>query len=152
MWSRLKEKLSEIQAQRDSVNEDDIREAREKCDDEGAKGFRSDVELLVDMAEDIMHGRFKVSPEVIAAIAAAILYFVWALDLVPDFIPVLGYIDDGLVIAATIKACMTDIQRYKKWRKDKEWTQDNPLGRLMKKAKTYLQARRSLPRKDYIIY
>jgi len=142
MLKKLKKKLEEILSKkRDTLDDDEIDDAKEKLDDEGTQGFRKNAELLVDMVDDVMHKRFKASPETMMAIVAAIIYFIWVLDLVPDFIPVAGYVDDGIVIATTIKSCMDDVRRYKKWRtKQDGWLKDNPISRMAELIKEKLRA------------
>ncbi|NLD87373.1 MAG: DUF1232 domain-containing protein [Clostridiales bacterium] len=54
----------------------------------------------------------------IIAITSALLYFVSPLDVVPDSIPVLGYIDDAAVIAVCWKLVESDVKEYVKWRED----------------------------------
>ena len=53
----------------------------------------------------------------ILAIISALIYFVSPIDIVPDFIPGVGYVDDALVIAACLKLVESDVQEYIKWRK-----------------------------------
>ncbi|MBS82956.1 MAG: hypothetical protein CMD65_02345 [Gammaproteobacteria bacterium] len=44
----------------------------------------------------------------------ALLYFICPLDLIPDFIPFFGFLDDAGVISAAIKIYVNDIEIYKK--------------------------------------
>lgn len=53
----------------------------------------------------------------ILAIISALIYFVSPLDLIPDFIPGLGHVDDALVISVCLKLVESDVQEYIKWRK-----------------------------------
>lgn len=39
-------------------------------------------------------------------VVGCILYVLWPIDLIPDFIPVLGWIDDLVAIATGIIACV----------------------------------------------
>lgn len=54
----------------------------------------------------------------IIAILSALIYFVSPLDLLPDSIPFLGYIDDAAVIALCWKMVESDVKEYVKWRED----------------------------------
>jgi uncharacterized membrane protein YkvA (DUF1232 family) len=53
----------------------------------------------------------------------ALLYFITPIDLVPDAIPMAGFLDDAGVIAAAIRLYSDDIVTYKK--KAKQWLKDN---------------------------
>lgn len=54
----------------------------------------------------------------ILAILSALIYFVSPIDVVPDFIPGLGYIDDAAVIGLCLKWVESDVQNYILWRED----------------------------------
>jgi uncharacterized membrane protein YkvA (DUF1232 family) len=45
-------------------------------------------------------------------VIAGLLYFISPIDLLPDYIPVLGYIDDAFVISLVMNAVATEIERY----------------------------------------
>lgn len=52
-----------------------------------------------------------------AQMISALIYFVSPVDIIPDFLPVVGYLDDAAVVAACIKLVKSDIDDYKQWRK-----------------------------------
>ena len=78
------------------------------------------VDQILEFLEYISassRGKYKASTEVIVTIVAAILYLLWVMDLIPDFIPVVGYLDDIAVISTAASMCARDLERFSKWRK-----------------------------------
>lgn len=69
-------------------------------------------ELLVDWKQ----GKYKAPWRTIAAIVAAILYVLLPVDLIPDFIPVVGFIDDAFIVTLCFRAIASDLRRYCKHR------------------------------------
>ncbi len=53
---------------------------------------------------------------IIAAIGA-IIYFVSPIDIIPDFIPVVGLLDDVAIVGLALNASKADIDKYMEWRK-----------------------------------
>ena len=51
----------------------------------------------------------------IVLVVVAIIYFVSLVDLIPDFIPGVGFIDDAAVIAFVIAQIRSDIDKYIHW-------------------------------------
>ncbi len=51
------------------------------------------------------------------AIIGALLYFLSPIDIIPDGIPGVGYIDDGVIVAGAIKLVHDDIVEYEAWQK-----------------------------------
>jgi len=47
-----------------------------------------------------------------------ILYFLIPFDLIPDFLPVMGYIDDASLLAWFIKNSVEEIKKFSKWESD----------------------------------
>ncbi|MBO5777692.1 MAG: DUF1232 domain-containing protein [Clostridia bacterium] len=58
----------------------------------------------------------KVPTATIVAVTSALLYFLLPSDLVPDFIPLVGYLDDASVISACLTMVGHDIKQFTKWR------------------------------------
>ena len=55
----------------------------------------------------------------IIAIISALVYFVSPIDIIPDGIPVFGYIDDAAVVAACWTLVESDVKEYITWRENK---------------------------------
>jgi uncharacterized membrane protein YkvA (DUF1232 family) len=70
------------------------------------------AKLLYEMLRDAMAGKFKMPWVTVAAITAALLYFISPLDIIPDFIPGIGLVDDALVISLAISVARMDLRRY----------------------------------------
>ena len=54
----------------------------------------------------------------IIAIISALIYFVSPIDILPDALPIVGLIDDAIVIAVCLKLVESDIDEYAGWRED----------------------------------
>ena len=55
----------------------------------------------------------------ITAVISALLYWLSPVDLIPDFIPGFGYVDDAAVVAFCLKLVGDDLEEYRKWRDNK---------------------------------
>lgn len=81
------------------------------------KEYFENVKAMLQLVKAYWRGEYRQIPWfTIAAIAAALLYVINPLDLVPDFIPVVGLVDDALVIAACIVLVKEDLARFEAWR------------------------------------
>lgn len=71
------------------------------------------LRLLFEMIRDYVSGTYARTPWfTIATATASVLYFLTPLDLVPDFIPLIGYIDDAMVIAFALKGMRGELRKY----------------------------------------
>jgi len=77
----------------------------------GAKWY-DDFVLLYDM---VTSKEFKISKTAHIAIAGALAYVVLPIDVIPDFIPGVGFIDDIFVIGIVMKSISDEIERYKSY-------------------------------------
>ena len=99
---------------------DKSEEIRRQFESEGPLGkFVDDCKLLLAAVKDYWHGKYRRIPYwTIAAIVAALLYVLNPLDLIPDFIPGLGQVDDAAVVAACLLLVRQDLHKYKRWKID----------------------------------
>lgn len=68
------------------------------------------IRLLFRMLRD---SSFHLSWASRGIILGALLYFLLPTDAAPDFIPIVGYLDDTLVVGMVIKRLASEIERYK---------------------------------------
>ena len=96
------------------------KEIEDKFSGNGPLGkFWSDLKLLFELVNDYRKGRYREIPwSSIAAIIGALLYVFNPFDIIPDFIPVFGLMDDAAVVALCLKIIDGDLQAYKKWKFD----------------------------------
>ncbi len=73
--------------------------------------------IMFAMLKDIKNGRYHEVPWfTIASMTLALLYVLNPLDIIPDFIPGVGYIDDLAVLSIAMGWVETDLHKYLDWR------------------------------------
>lgn len=71
---------------------------------------------LVRLLRAYVRGEYKDIPwRSMVLIVVAIIYFVDPFDLIPDVIPVAGYVDDATVIGFVIGQIKADLDRFREW-------------------------------------
>lgn len=71
------------------------------------------IRLMVMMCSDHRSGRYPHLPlATVWALFFALAYVTLPVDLVPDVIPGLGWLDDAFVVALVWRACRRDLRRY----------------------------------------
>lgn len=79
----------------------------------------ANVPEMISMVRSYITKEYEASPKVIAAVVSALVYFVKRKDLIPDFIPILGRVDDIAIIAVATKLCAPEIKEYMEWKTSK---------------------------------
>ena len=97
-------------------NEKDVQKFIEKHKD---LELIKNAKLLFSMASDSIKGEYKIDKMTFATIAGALAYAVIPTDVIPDFIPGIGFVDDGFVIGWTINSIKDEIENYKRFINDK---------------------------------
>ncbi|MBR2224541.1 MAG: DUF1232 domain-containing protein [Kiritimatiellae bacterium] len=94
--------------------------------------YWKDVCEVFSLLKDWMAGRYPVIPwTVIATLVGALLYVLSPLDLIPDFIPVVGFTDDAGVFAVALSFAGSDLEKYREWKRqraetiDAEWDEED---------------------------
>ncbi len=80
-------------------------------------GLRDFAINLVRLFEMLVEPGFVVPWRTTAAIVFALAYFISSVDLIPDAIPVLGFVDDALVVAEVMVMVAADLARFEETRK-----------------------------------
>jgi uncharacterized membrane protein YkvA (DUF1232 family) len=118
-----KKKLKkEIKQRAGQVSESDVEEIVNK-EDEISKKLKkvpgiftkiiNQIILLLDMIKSYWSGEYREIPWFsIAMSAAALLYFINPIDIIPDIIPLIGFVDDAFVVGFVIKSIQGDLKKY----------------------------------------
>jgi uncharacterized membrane protein YkvA (DUF1232 family) len=71
---------------------------------------------MIRLIRDYHRAEYRdISEQNLRIIVAAILYFVSPFDVIPDWVPVLGHIDDAFVIALALKSVRLDLDTFMAW-------------------------------------
>ena len=77
-----------------------------------------DLNVMVRLIGHLCSGTYTRFPvRSLVLLVAGLLYFVWPLDLVPDAIPVLGWLDDVTLLAFIIRSIKFDLDVFQQWEK-----------------------------------
>lgn len=83
------------------------------------KAFVGRVKVIARMVKSYVSGRYRVMPwKSMVLLVAGLIYFITPLDLIPDFIPALGLVDDVSIIAFIYRSLRQDIDDYLEWEKN----------------------------------
>ncbi len=75
-----------------------------------------DLIVLVRLVKAWVTGKYSKTPlHTIILVVATMLYFINPFDIIPDFIPVIGYVDDATMIATGIQSIRGDLKDFTKW-------------------------------------
>jgi len=126
-----KKKISKEEAARvleqgaKKVGDDDLEKVIAKADQiedkfkaNGPLGrFIKDAMIMISLVKDYFNGSYREIPWwTIAAVVTALLYALNPVDLIPDFIPVVGLLDDAAVVGVCLLAIEQDLEKYKEWK------------------------------------
>ena len=75
-----------------------------------------DVELLIRLARAWASGKYKdIGIGSLLIVIGAIAYLLDPLDVIPDFIPIIGFTDDATVIALAISRVRKELDKFEEW-------------------------------------
>ena len=100
-----------------------IRNAQHKLDRYRSElsGLRTDLPVLLRLTRAWSSGDYRKVPwKALVLVVGAILYFFSPLDAVPDFIPVIGFVDDAAVVGYVVRALRDELQAFAAWEAELE--------------------------------
>ena len=127
MFGKKKNKIDEdfVKTEVTKIDEDDVTiamDSKEEVDDKinnsGLLQKYSELaKVMYGMLKDYRKGVYtKVPWFTIATIAFSFLYILNPLDIIPDFVPGLGYIDDLGVLTFGLRFIESDLHNYLDWK------------------------------------
>ena len=80
-------------------------------------GLFDNIRTAYEMVSDSVTGKYKgVSKGTRALLAGGLAYLALPIDLVPDFIPVAGWLDDAAVLGWIFTRCADEFKKYKEFK------------------------------------
>lgn len=81
--------------------------------------YISDIACMVSLVRSYIKKEYTDIPiGTIISIVSTLIYIVSPIDLIPDPIPGVGYIDDIILFGWIFKSIHSDVEEYRKWRTD----------------------------------
>ena len=113
--SKYADKVSSVDV-RDTVKKESVFKKLFSCVDKLAE-YKDEVALVLSMLKDYASGKYtKVPWRTIAVLVGSLSYVLAPIDLIPDFIPVVGWSDDCLALAGALAFAKMDLDEYKAWK------------------------------------
>lgn len=112
-------KAQEIAASQDKLKhllQQVTHKVQQLIDSPAVVAIRRQLDIFIRMLTAHVKGRYKgLSNRSLGLLVLGLLYFALPLDLVPDFIPFVGYVDDLSVLLGIYKSLQTDIEQFLFW-------------------------------------
>ncbi|UZH54364.1 DUF1232 domain-containing protein [Salinimicrobium tongyeongense] len=90
-----------------------------KLNSSGMKKYSELGKLMFGMLKDYRKGKYTQMPWfTIAAIGLTLLYVFNPMDMLPDFLPGVGYVDDFALFTVAVRFIESDLHAYLDWKID----------------------------------
>ena len=80
--------------------------------------YWDDIKTSFALIRDWFNGSYdKVPAHMIVSLAGALAYLVSPLDLIPDWVPMAGLVDDAAILAFVFQLSKVDLNTYRRWKR-----------------------------------
>ena len=96
------------------------------------KHLMEQAKLILSMVKDYWSGRYREVPYwVISASALTLLYVLNPLDVIPDVVFGLGYLDDATLVAFCLKLIERELEKYRLWSTAHHPSKEGDVGKII---------------------
>jgi len=74
------------------------------------------LELLFSMLADSFNGKYPVPKKTVFVITFSLLYLISPIDISPDILPLIGFVDDIAVLVFAASLIKDDLEKYYSWK------------------------------------
>jgi uncharacterized membrane protein YkvA (DUF1232 family) len=79
--------------------------------------FIGDAKLLLALVRDYWSKKYRLVPYgIVAAIVFTLIYVLNPFDMIPDFLPFIGEVDDAAIFGACLLLIERDLRKYQDWK------------------------------------
>jgi uncharacterized membrane protein YkvA (DUF1232 family) len=95
---------------------DEATEKAKQADKGAFKGLWPYLLTMLRLIRAFWSGKYKRVPwESLISVIVAIAYFASPLDLIPDFLPGVGYLDDAMIVRFVYRSVKAELDRFMEW-------------------------------------
>lgn len=95
---------------------DNAVEKLSQADKDAFKGLWPYLLAMLRLIRAFCSGKYKrIQWESLISIIVAIAYFASPLDLIPDFLPGVGYLDDAMIVRFVYRSVKAELERFMEW-------------------------------------
>lgn len=85
------------------------------------KELMLNVESFIEVVRSYIKGEYRqVETKSIVIMIAALLYFINPFDVIPDFLPLIGFTDDAAVLLFVLGKVKYEIDNYRIWKENQQ--------------------------------
>jgi uncharacterized membrane protein YkvA (DUF1232 family) len=95
--------------------------------------FLNKVEEFISMLSDFSKGDFHLDDAALGWIIATLAYLILPTDLIPDFLPGIGFTDDAAAFIIAFKQLSKELQHYREWKKIQKYNSLNSEEKIAEK-------------------
>lgn len=116
IWNEAKKTISDKKKLKEVLTKSTDKLKKLAEDSPKYKELKSKTNILIRMAQVHFSGEYKAfSNTSLLLIVFGLLYFITPTDLIPDFIPAVGFSDDASVLILIYQKLNKDIEKFLKW-------------------------------------
>ncbi|MFN2341066.1 MAG: YkvA family protein [Halanaerobium sp.] len=78
--------------------------------------FINKVTELLEMLSEYSKGNFKLNEAAVGWIVASLAYLILPTDLIPDFLPGIGFTDDAAVFILAFRQLSQELEHFRNWK------------------------------------
>ena len=112
---RASEILSQPERMNQLLNTSKEKLTKLELQEQDFKGILGTIKTFIRMLKAFRSGQYSIPWTTVILMVAALVYFVVPLDMLPDFIPVTGYIDDFAVVLAIFRRIKDEVVAFQAW-------------------------------------
>lgn len=114
--TKAAEYLHDPEKSRDFVEEAYKKANRQSPPSSIQTDFWSQIKAFIRMLKAYINKEYTVVPWAsIVLVAGAVLYFLSPIDLVLDWLPLAGFVDDTAVLVFVLRQIRNDLEKFKQW-------------------------------------